>query len=205
MVKSDKKGKESRKFSRTREEILKTTLQKLHRMSYHSITYEDISKELGLTKQSINYYFPSKADLGYTVLHDYHELIIKLIKSAEETFDNSMDKLESYFGFFVRLREKGDRICIGGVLTIEFNTLPLPMQKELHNLFSTQFDWLIKILREGKEQEIFNFQGTPEEKAVQIESTVQGGLIMARLLGDEQLIKVINEIKNDILAMKISI
>lgn len=203
MAKANKREKGSRKFSKTREEILKTTLQILHSMSYHSITYEIISKKLGLTKQSINHYFPSKADLGYTVIKDYHNLIINLIERAEEKFINPLEKLDSYFGFFIRLREKGDRLCIGGVLTVEFNTLPVQMQQELKALFSTQFNWLIKILREGKEQEIFTYRGTPEDKALQIESTIQGGLIMARLLGDEQLMKVINEMKNDLLVIKI--
>ncbi|MFW9929545.1 MAG: TetR/AcrR family transcriptional regulator, partial [Candidatus Thorarchaeota archaeon] len=117
-----------------KEEILKTTLSKLQTKSYNSISYKDISEEIGIKKASLYHHYPTKEELGFTVLHNYRLRINDLIRRAEEKWDNPWDKLESYLKFFTRLREKDDKICIGGVLTVEYNTLPEKIQNELREL-----------------------------------------------------------------------
>jgi AcrR family transcriptional regulator len=181
-----------------KEQIIKTTRNKLHTKSYNSISYKEISDELGIKKASLYHHFPSKEKLGLTVLQNYRKHINDLMKKTDEYTDDPWKKLKGYLRYFSKLREEDDKICLGGVLTTEYNTLPESIQKELKGLFEDHFNWLVEILNDGREKKIFYFDDDPYNIAIMVEAKIQGGLILSRLLGNKHIDNIIEEIKRDL-------
>src|ERR1043166_1832386 len=70
MTASDSPGK-GRTPSATAEQILDLAETLIQTRSYSAFSYQDISDALGLTKASIHYHFPSKAELGVAVIDRY--------------------------------------------------------------------------------------------------------------------------------------
>ena len=186
-----------------KEEILKKSLTEIQNKSYNAISYEKLSKALNMPKSSLYNYFKSKEELGLAALKYYHEKISNQIGYAEKNFKNPIEKLDGYFSFFRRLIYKNDRLCLGQILTIEINSLSDNFQDAIKNLFKEQFNWLTKILHEGRDQELFKFSGSSEHKAALIESTVQGATMLSRMLGKDQYDRIVKEIKTDLLAVQV--
>lgn len=185
-----------------KEQIIKTTRNKLHIKSYNSISYKEISDELGIKKASLYHHFNSKEELGLTVLQDYRSHINDLIKKTDDYTDDPWKKLKGYLRYFSKLREEDDKICLGGVLTAEYNTLPDSIKKELKGLFDDHFNWLVGILNDGREKNLFFCDGKSYDIAIAIEAKIQGGLILSRLLGNKHIDNIIEEIKNDLTKQK---
>ncbi|MHA1992203.1 MAG: TetR/AcrR family transcriptional regulator [Candidatus Hodarchaeales archaeon] len=185
-----------------KEQIIKITRNKLHLKSYNSISYKEISDELGIKKASLYHHFPSKEELGLTVLQNYRKHINDLMKKTDEFTDDPWKKLKGYLRYFSKLREEDDKICLGGVLTTEYNTLPGSIQKELKLLFDDHFNWLVTILNDGREKNIFYLDDDPYNVAIMIEAKIQGGLILSRLLGNKHIDNIIEEIKRDLTTQK---
>ena len=190
------------RLTNAKEQIIKTTRNKLHTKSYNSISYKEISDELGIKKASLYHHFPSKEELGLVTLQNYRAHINNLIKKTDEYTNDPWIKLKGYLRYFSQLRENEDKICIGGVLTVEYNTLPESIQKELKGLFEDHFTWLVKILKDGKEKNIFFFDEDPYDVAIGIEAKIQGALILSRLLGNRHIEYLVEEIKKELTSKK---
>lgn len=54
-------------MSTTRDEIIAIALRLIRQKNYSSFSYDDISRELGITKAAIHYHFKAKEDLGLAV------------------------------------------------------------------------------------------------------------------------------------------
>src|SRR6185436_10208892 len=70
MTASGSPGK-GRTPSATAEQILDLAETLIQTRSYSAFSYQDVSDALGLTKASIHYHFPSKAELGVAVIDRY--------------------------------------------------------------------------------------------------------------------------------------
>jgi len=63
-----------------------------------------------------------------------------------------------------------------------------------HDLMGEIYDWLIETLELGRKQASLNFIGKPEDKAVQLGASLQGGLQIARVAGAERLHQLLSQI-----------
>src|SRR5271169_1858862 len=97
---------------------------------YNGFSYADIAAQLLITKASLHYHFPSKAELGRALIVRYRvafENALEVI--ANEPADARM-KLQRYVDLYCQVLV-ADRMCLCGMLAAEYATLPLPMQVEL--------------------------------------------------------------------------
>lgn len=185
--------------SDTKSEIVKIAIDLIEKHSYNSISYQDISNILNIRKASIHYHFPSKADLGLVTLKTFRKNIINLISKLDERTNDPKEKLLAYFKFFKSIAKSNDRMCLAGVLSAEYNTLPKNMQEELYSFFNNYFTWLAKVLSEGKEKKQFNFNGTPEDMVLLIESSLHGSLLLSRPLNNKDSFDIIlSQIETDL-------
>jgi TetR/AcrR family transcriptional repressor of nem operon len=81
----------------------------------------------------------------------------------------------------------------------EFNSIPEELQVEVTALHKELLAWLQTMLAEGRDADVFNFNGEPANKAALILSSLQGGLQMARALGTKRFHNVVEQIKLDLL------
>ncbi len=171
--------------SNTAERILDVTQDLIQRRGYNSITFEDISKIVGIKKPSIVHHYPSKAALGKAVVHRYSNNFSAALKKFKKSpGNNASDALEFYFLPYIDFGETEDKICLCGSLAGEFTALPLEMQEEVTIFFQEHQNWLESILTWGKENGEFQFDGNPQITAKLILDSLQGALIVKRATGN---------------------
>ncbi len=150
---------------------------------FNAISYADIAERIGIRKASIHYHFPTKADLGEAVIHRYadkmHGATPDLAQIAEPDF---AALLEGFLAVFGAVAESPRKVCLGGVLGAEFETLPAGMRAEVRRFYAEAQSWLEALLRLGREAGAFAFEGAPETLAQTVFSAMEGALIIGRAL-----------------------
>ena len=78
---------------------------------------------------------------------------------------------------------------------------PVPLREQTEALTRELLTWLQATLQAGRESGSFDFSGDPAGKAALILSSLQGALQMARALGTEKFHAVVEQHKQDLLAL----
>ncbi len=170
----------------TREEILNCAEELWQRRGYNGFSYHHIAVQLGIRNAAIHYHFPSKESLGVALIQRYRNRFREWFVQARKT-ENAWSRLQSYFNLYVAYFNAECRVCPSGILGAEFQAIPEEMREEARLLMGEIYDWLIETLELGRSQGSLRFIGKPEDKAVQLGASLQGGLQIARVAGAERL------------------
>ena len=117
-----------RKESGTAERILDIAERLVQTRGFNSFSYADIATELGITKASLHYHFPGKAELGQALIARYAERFADALSRIDRDAADARTKLEAYAGLYADVL-RGKRMCMCGVLAAEYQTLPKPMRE----------------------------------------------------------------------------
>jgi TetR/AcrR family transcriptional repressor of nem operon len=158
--------------------------------SYNSFSYNDISKQLGITKASIHHHFPAKEDLGVAVCDRLHSLMTDYLAGVDAFGGGPEKKVEMYTGLLRTFLDKKTRICPFGIMEAEYNVIPERMRECLKAMFTDMSSWLTGVVREGRQQGAFRYEGEPHDQALLIFSALQGSLQISRLEGVDRLTAV---------------
>jgi TetR/AcrR family transcriptional repressor of nem operon len=150
---------------------------------YNGFSYADIATELGVTKASLHYHFPSKADLGHALIERYRRLFGAALEAIDQRAKGPRESLRQYVGLYnsVLINE---RMCLCGMLAAEYATLPAPMQKGLTMFFDSNERWLTAVLEGGLRSGIFQFDESANQRARVLLSALEGAMLVARSYGD---------------------
>jgi len=180
----------------TKDNILDTMQALIQTRGYSAVSYQDIAAELGIRKASIHYHFATKSELGVAVVERYGREFGALLQTATEKGHGPRRLLDIFMQPFVQFGNTEDKICLCGALAGEFLALPPEMQAMVSEFFENQQLWLEKLLRKGRADHEFFFDGSPRRQARLIFSALQGALLLKRSNRDSgQLRDVIAEIK----------
>jgi TetR/AcrR family transcriptional repressor of nem operon len=167
----------------TRTRIIDVVEALLMERGFNAISYQDISDRIGIRKASVHYHFPTKADLGVAVIRRYVDRVaamhvpVEMLEGAMFAF-----AVEGFLGVFAELGTRSPKVCLGGILGAEFETLPEAMQAEVRRFFSGLHEWLGAMLDAGRAQGAFAFLGEGKETARAIVAMLEGSLIIGRAL-----------------------
>jgi len=150
---------------------------------FNNFSYADIATELGITKASLHYHFPGKAELGYALITRYAERFNAALDEIDRDLPNARAKLEAYASLYAGVL-RGERMCMCGVLAAEYPTLPDQMRSEVIRFFDENQAWLASLLKQGKADRSLKYSGRPEDVAQGILSTLEGAMLVARPYGD---------------------
>jgi TetR/AcrR family transcriptional repressor of nem operon len=156
---------------------------------YNGFSYADVALQLGVTKASLHYHFPSKSDLGRALLERYHAAFAQGLDTIDQAVEEPCEKLERY----VRLYDTvlvSDRMCLCGMFAAEYVTLPEQMQAQLHLFFDANERWLTTVLEQGRRARRFAFSERARERARVLLGALEGAMLMARSYGDPQRFRV---------------
>ncbi len=95
---------------------------------FNGFSYADIAQELSVTKASLHYHFPGKADLGQALIDRYAERFALALAAIEARGGTPVDELDAYAGLYADVFVD-HRMCLCGMLAAEYETLPGPMQR----------------------------------------------------------------------------
>ena len=126
----------------TRKTIVKTAKKMIYHRGFAATTYGEISKETGIAKGNIQYYFKSKEALLFATL-DERAHNIKAGLKAWEAKPDPKARISHFIGMLelmaVDLSKYG---CPVGTLNDELGKAHKPAQKHAQALFDLYLNWL---------------------------------------------------------------
>lgn len=167
----------------TRERILDIAERLAQVRGYNGFSFADIAAELQVTKASLHYHFPGKADLGLALIVRYTGSFDAALRGIEGSARTVPKKLERYVQLYAGVL-RGDRMCLCGMLAAEQATLPAPMQDALRGFFDMNERWLSGVLEAGRAQGVLEFDGPASAVARLLVGTLEGEMMVARLYGE---------------------
>jgi TetR/AcrR family transcriptional repressor of nem operon len=164
----------------TRQRILDVAERLVQSRGFKGFSYAD---ELGITKASLHYHFPGKAELGEALIVRYGARFMDALEELDGRVSDPRAKLEGYAGLYAGVL-RGKRMCLCGILAAEYETLPPPMRAAVVRFFDENEVWLARVLAQGRSDATLSFDGSPSEAAQAIISGLEGAMLVARPYDD---------------------
>ena len=146
---------------------------------FNGFSYAHIAAELGITKASLHYHFPGKAELGEALIARYTARFAQALENLESPQRGAGEKLEAYAELYSAVL-RGDRMCLCGMLAAEYQTLPKAMGDAIVGFFDANHAWLTGVLTVGRADTTLAFDGDPCDGAQTILAGLEGAMLVAR-------------------------
>jgi TetR/AcrR family transcriptional regulator, transcriptional repressor for nem operon len=169
--------------SKTPVQVLDVAERLIQTRGFNGFSYADVAAEVGITKASLHYHFPSKADLGLSLVHRYQETFEEALAELTRGAGETRTLLEGYAELYRSVLRK-DRMCLCGMLAAEHTTLPAPMQRALQAFFDANERWLTGVLEAGRRRGELELTGGAREEARLLVAGLEGALLVARSYDD---------------------
>jgi TetR/AcrR family transcriptional repressor of nem operon len=177
----------------TRKRILDIAEELILTRGYNGFSYQDISETIGIRKASIHYHYPLKEDLIERYLRK--QIILFKMWCKQVRNESSADKLSLFGKMYLTLSKQGRKICPIGMLTAEFQVLPLKIQERVQELLQTEIGWLERTIKNGMQEGVFSKSINVHRTALIIITTLSGMLKMLRIHKDpDEMEGVIKEL-----------
>ncbi|MFI4977776.1 MAG: TetR/AcrR family transcriptional regulator [Solirubrobacterales bacterium] len=180
-VASDRSGAGPRKGD-TRSRILDVAERLVQVRGFNGFSYADVATELAVTKASLHYHFPGKAELGEALVARYAQRFADALTAIDADMAEAPAKLGAYASLYTDvLREQ--RMCLCGMLAAEYETLAAPIRDAVVAFLDDNEVWLERVLEQGRKDESLRFTGSSQETARSIVSGLEGAMLVARPYG----------------------
>jgi TetR/AcrR family transcriptional repressor of nem operon len=170
--------------SETAERVLDIAQQLAQTCGFNGFSYADVAQRLGVTRASLHYHFPTKAELGRALIARYRERFVGELEAIDRRGGTAQRKLQRYVALYHQVMQL-DRMCLCGMFAAEYTTLPAPMQDELRRFFDANEHWLAGLLLAGRGAGELAFRETPQERARVLIGSLEGAMLLARTYSDE--------------------
>ena len=168
-------------MSVTREKILELAEELILNKGYNGFSYQDISTVMGIKNAAVHYYFPSKDNLGVSILKTNVQRFEEMVENMQNLNFDEWQQLESFMKIYLKSNRE-NKICLIGSLGTDINTLSDPMRVELQKMVDRIINWLTSVLQSGREKGLFQFNIPARDQALSILSSLVAGLQLARIL-----------------------
>lgn len=162
-------------MSVTREKIIELGENLIRTKGYNAFSYQDISTELGIKNAAVHYYFPSKANLGTSIVKTNIQRFEEMVDNMHSRGFNEIQQLDTFIKIYIKSHRE-QRVCLVGSLAPAFNTLNNATQTELKKMIGLILQWLTDILASGEKKGVFTFDDPPQNKATKIFSSLVASL-----------------------------
>ena len=167
----------------TAQRILDVAERLVQTRGFNGFSYADIAEALRVTKASLHYHFPSKADLGRRLIERYEATFLAALKAIEAAGAEPRAQLKRYAQIYADVL-RDDRMCLCGMLASDYATLPKAMKEEVRHFFDENEQWLAAVLERGRKAGSLGFKGPALEAARVLVGSLEGAMMLARSYGD---------------------
>jgi len=167
----------------TPQRILDVAERLVQTRGFNGFSYADIAEALDVTKASLHYHFPSKADLGKRLIERYEETFLAVLKTIDGAGTGARDKLERYVAIYAGVL-RANRMCLCGMLASDYATLPKPIREKVKHFFDQNERWLSAVLDQGQKAGDLRFKGSALDVARMIVASLEGAMMLARSYGE---------------------
>jgi TetR/AcrR family transcriptional repressor of nem operon len=166
-----------------KQQIVNLALELLQSRGFDSFSYQDLSRELGITKASIHHHFPKKEDLGLALcdaIHQWHEREYNKVRALD---GNTLEKLDYYINVSLRKACGMDKVCPLTSLQAGLTTLPDSMREAIRELDREEIAFFAELLQQGRDNGELKFKGSVHGQALVCLMTFKGAFQYARSHG----------------------
>ena len=121
----------------TADRVLDLAERLVQTRGFNGFSYADIAGELGVTKASLHYHFPTKAELGRRLIDRYGEAFAQALADIDASSTDARVKLRRYASLYARVL-RDDRMCLCGMMAADYATLPEPMKSAVTQLLRSE-------------------------------------------------------------------
>jgi TetR/AcrR family transcriptional regulator, transcriptional repressor for nem operon len=164
-----------------RDAILRAAEARMRRHGFHGLSFRDLAVDVGIKSASVHYHFPTKTDLGVSLMRGYQEQMLAAFGNAEDDRTLS-EKLKVVRDAYAKRLSDESGICLCGVLAAERAGLPEPVAEALKDYFVACRNWLVSAFAGSGADD-------PERRAMVFSIAVQGALLLSNAMGDSTLFK----------------
>ena len=169
--------------SETSNRILDVAERLVQTRGFNAFSYADIAGALRITKASLHYHFPTKADLGERLIQRYRASFLEALNPIDESGLDAGSKLRAFVKIYEDVLDR-NRMCLCGMLSADYVTLPKAMKQEVRGFFEDAEAWLVKTLQRGGERKELALAAAPLEIARMLVAMLEGAMLLARAQGD---------------------
>jgi TetR/AcrR family transcriptional repressor of nem operon len=167
----------------TAERILDSAERLVQSRGFNGFSYADVAAELGITKASLHYHFPGKAELGEALIGRYAARFAEALEDIDARGGDAPAKLAAYARIYAEvLRDK--RMCLCGMLAADYDTLAKPMRQAVVRFFDDNEAWLTAVFAQGQAEASLHPDGSAGEAAQALVGGLEGALLIARPYGE---------------------
>ena len=167
----------------TADRILDVAERLAQTRGFNGFSYADIAAEIGITKASLHYHFPLKADLGRALVTRYTDAFQRALAEIGAVDVDAPSKLKRYVQIYQDVLG-ADRMCLCGMFAAEYATLPETIQQELRRFFDRNERWLTDVLEQGRREGSLQFEGATRDISGLLTGALEGSMLLARSYGD---------------------
>jgi len=167
----------------TSQRILDIAERLVQTRGFNGFSYADIAQALKVTKASLHYHFPAKADLGARLIERYERNFLDALEAIDAATGDPREKLRRYAAIYEDVL-RDNRMCLCGMLAAEYATLPRPMREDMRHFFDENEKWLAAVLQQGKKEKKLRFTGSAADAARTLVGALEGAMMIARSYGD---------------------
>lgn len=164
----------------TRSELLLQAELLVRGRGYSGFSYADLAEAVGIRKASIHHHFRTKEDLGLALIAAYDARYDEAL-AAILADHRALARIEAYGRLYLTGVEKGLG-CLCAALAVELDTLPERLRADIARFFEKHVGWLEIVLAEGVAEGDLRPDLAPADAARMIVATLEGALLLERLL-----------------------
>ena len=176
----------------TSQRILDIAERLVQTRGFNGFSYADIASALSVTKASLHYHFPGKAELGEALIRRYASRFIDALQQIDAETAGVQEKLAAYANLYADVL-KDQRMCLCGMMAADYATLPPAMRTEVVRFFDDNEAWLERVLEQGSSEGVLRYEGSARDEAQLIIGTLEGAMLVARPYGDSSRFTVAAE------------
>ena len=150
---------------------------------FNGFSYADVASELGVTKASLHYHYPGKAELGEALITRYAARFADALQQIDADDGDVPEKLAAYAALYADVL-KEQRMCLCGMMAADYETLPPAMRAAVVQFFNDNEAWLERVLEQGASDGAVRYEGSARDEAQLIISALEGAMLVARPYGD---------------------
>lgn len=171
-----------------KDDIVSLAMRLIKTKGFLSLSYDDISKNLGITKAAVHYYFEKKEDLGVAVCE-------KLQASLLKSYEYSLEQITHHQGepwCFIKNRVDKilqDEICPISSLQSDYEDLPESMKTILEEISKNEIELWASLVRQHSP----NLNNDDIARTILL--SVKGALQYRRVLNDSAFENMMSSIQ----------
>lgn len=166
----------------TRTALLSAAHDLVQRVGINAMSYNDLSREVGIRKASIHYHFPKKEDMILALQQECHITYGDNYQRVAGSSGTAVEKLRQICEIYVETARQG-KLCLVAMLSAEHESLSQELRNQLVASIENTVDIFesIFVLGVGKGEIVVH--GTPRKAAHAYLSMLMGGQVLARCTG----------------------